>query len=250
MHQLFLVLTVFVAAAVEVVEMLTIVIGVGVTRGWRATSIGVIAGFAVLAGVVAVLGPALTLMPIDVLRALVGILLLLFGLQWLRRPIFRIADAGLIPSGAAGQVDEEDRPPAHGFDWTAFALSFKGVVLEGLEVAFIVVTFGVATGELPLGIVGAVAAFVIVGGAGALAHSWIRRTPEQGLKLVVGLLLVTYGTFWAGEGLGVAWPGGDLAILFILAGYTALVAFALWLTERALHPDRQVRNGLLHGSGG
>ncbi len=247
MHQAFLILTVFVAAAVEVVEMLTIVIGVGVTRGWRATGVGVVAGFLVLAGVVAVLGPALTLMPIGVLRALVGILLL-FGLQWLRRPIFRIADTGLIPSGDAGEVDEEDRLPEHGFDWTAFALSFKGVVLEGLEVAFIVVTFGVATGELPLGIIGAVAAFVIVGGAGAIAHSWIRRTPEQGLKLVVGLLLVTYGTFWAGEGLGVAWPGGDLAILVLLADYVALALLALRVTQRALHPERQLWDGLLHGS--
>lgn len=235
MHAVFLFVAVFLAAAVEVVEMVTILLGVGLTRGWRATAVGGIVGFALLAAVVAVLGATLTLIPIDPLRVLVGTLLLLFGLQWLRKPTLRLALYGF--AGPAHLAFEEaEELVVLGFDWTAFALSFKGVVLEGLEVIFIVVTFGVATGDLALGIVAAAAAFLIVGGAGALAQRWIRLMPRQVLKLVVGLLLTSYGTFWAGEGLGATWPFGDLTILVILAGYGLLVVLALVAVRRSLRP--------------
>ena len=238
MHAVVLFVAVFLAAAVEVVEMVTIILGVGLSRGWRATAIGGIVGFALLALVVAVLGATLTLIPIDPLRVLIGTLLLLFGLQWLRKPTLRLALYGL--AGPAHlEADESEDPSVAGFDWTAFALSFKGVVLEGLEVIFIVVTFGVATGDLTLGIVAAVAAFLIVGGAGALAQHWIRLMPRQVLKLVVGLLLTSYGTFWAGEGLGATWPLGDLTILVILAGYSLLVALGFVAVRRSLRPSSE-----------
>jgi uncharacterized membrane protein len=225
MHTLFLIVTVFLAAAVEVVEMVTIVVGVGATRGWRATLVGCGAGLFVLAVIVGVLGTALTFVPIGVLRAVVGSLLLLFGLQWLRKSILRISQSGW--AKRPQEVDEEDEGLGDrhrtGFDWTAFALSFKGVVLEGLEVAFIVVAFGAATGQLALGVVGAVAAFVVIGVAGAVARRRVERVPSKALKFVVGLLLVSYGTFWGAEGLGVRWPLGDFAIL-VLIGYYGLVS--------------------------
>lgn len=234
MHTLFLIVTVFLAAAVEVVEMVTIVVGVGATRGWRATMIGCGVGLLVLAAIVGALGTALTYVPINVLRAVIGALLLLFGLQWLRKSIFRISQSGWMkrPQG----VDDEDEGPLDhprpGFDWTAFALSFKGVVLEGLEVAFIVVAFGVTTKHLGLGVIGAAAAFALVGAAGALARRRVERVPGKALKFVVGLLLVSYGSFWGAEGLGVKWPLGDFAIL-VLIGYYAVIS---WAALRLLRP--------------
>jgi uncharacterized membrane protein len=236
MHSLFLVITVFLAAAVEVVEMVTIVVGVGATRGWRATMIGCAAGLVVLAVIVGALGTALTYVPINVLRAVIGALLLLFGLQWLRKSIFRISRTGWAKQPQ--EIDEEDEGLAdaqrRGFDWTAFALSFKGVVLEGLEVAFIVVAFGAATGQLLLGVIGAVAAFVVVGVAGVVARRRVERVPGKALKFVVGLLLVSYGTFWGAEGLGLKWPLGDFAILVLIAYYGLISWLALWLLERAV----------------
>lgn len=233
MHSLFLILTVFLAAAVEVVEMVTIVVGVGATRGWRATMVGVGAGLVVLAVVIGGLGTALQYVPIGVLRAVVGALLLLFGLQWLRKATFRIGQTGWAKQ--PHEVDEEGDGPGgrrEGFDWTAFALSFKGVVLEGLEVAFIVVAFSAATRQLLLGVIGAAASFVVVGSAGALARRYLERVPGKGLKFAVGILLVTFGTFWGAEGLGVAWPLGDLAILYLLVFYLAVAVTALLLLRR------------------
>jgi uncharacterized membrane protein len=242
MHTLFLIVTVFLAAAVEVVEMVTIVVGVGATRGWRATMIGCGAGLLVLAVIVGVLGTALTYVPIDVLRAVIGALLLLFGLQWLRKAIFRISRTGWTKQ--IQEADEEDERVADGrrpaFDWTAFALSFKGVVLEGLEVAFIVVAFGAATGHLALGVIGAAAAFIVVGVAGAVARRRVERVPGKALKFVVGLLLVSYGTFWGAEGLGMEWPLGDFAIL-VLLGYYAIVSWGAVRLLGAAAPDRAQR---------
>ena len=232
MHAALLLVAIFLAAAVEVVEMVTILLGVGLTRGWRATAVGGVVGFVVLALIVAVLGSTLTLIPINALRVLVGTLLLLFGLQWLRKPVMRLGEWGLGTSGLGEETVDE--AAVVGFDWTAFTLSFKGVLLEGLEVIFIVVTVGVAGGHLLLGVVGAAAAFAVVGGSAALAQRWIRLMPRQLLKLVVGLLLTSYGTFWAGEGLGATWPFGDLTILVILAGYGLLAAVALLVVRRRL----------------
>jgi uncharacterized membrane protein len=176
------------------------------------------------------LGTALTAIPIDVLRLIVGTLLLIFGLQWLRKGISRVAAKGL-----AG--DEEDieadsgGETRFGLDWTAFVLSFKGVLLEGLEIAFIVVTFGSASKHIWVGALGGGSALVLLAGLGVVFHGHLSRIPRSVLILVVGLLLSTFGTFWSVEGLSIGWPGGDLAIP-VLLGYYASVAAALVVVLR------------------
>ena len=225
-------ITTFLASAVEAIEMVTIVVGVGATRGWRATWVGVVAGFAVLAVLVVVLGLALTAVPIGPLRIVVGGLLLVFGLQWFRKGVRRVAARGL----AGIQLSEEDEGPERRgdrFDWTAFVLSFKGVVLEGLEVAFIVVSFGASAGQLGAGIIGGAAAVIVIGGIGALLRRFVTRIPRSFLQLVVGVLLTTFGTFWALEGIGVAWPGGDAAIIWLLLLYLSTAAANIALERRA-----------------
>src|ERR1700730_54530 len=208
----FVLLTTFLASSVEAIEMVTIVVGVGATRGWRATLLGTGSGFLVLAVIVAVFGLALSAIPIGPLRLLVGALLLVFGLQWFRKGIARVAARGLAGM-RAGATEEEVEWTGPGFDWTAFVLAFKGGVLEGLEVAFIVVTFGVASNQLSVAVIGGVGAGVIVGALGAALQPFVMRIPRSLLQLVVGTLLTTFGTFWALEGLGIAWPAGDGAIL-------------------------------------
>jgi len=225
-------LTTFLASAVEAIEMVTIVVGVGATRGWRATVVGVVAGFAVLAVLVVALGLALTAVPIGPLRVVVGGLLLVCGLQWFRKGVKRVAARGL----AGIQLATEDEGPewtGEGFDWTAFVLAFKGVVLEGLEVAFIVVSFGASAGQLGVAVTGGVAAVVVIGGIGALLRRFVMQIPRSFLQLVVGVLLTTFGTFWALEGIGVAWPGGDAAIVGLLLLYLSTAAGNIALERRA-----------------
>ena len=217
-------ITTFLASAVEAIEMVTIVLGVGATRGWRSTLVGAGAGFLVLAVVVAAFGLALSAVPIGPLRLVVGSLLLVFGLQWFRKGVRRVAARGL----AGIQVDHEEEEPewtGEGLDWTAFVLAFKGVLLEGLEVAFIVVSFGASAHQLGVAVIGGVGALVVIGALGAALQGPVRRIPRSLLQLVVGILLTTFGSFWALEGLGVEWPAGDGAILGLLALYvlTALV---------------------------
>jgi Ca2+/H+ antiporter, TMEM165/GDT1 family len=224
-------ITTFLASAVEAIEMVTIVLGVGATRGWRATLIGAAAGFAVLAVVVAALGLALSSIPIGPLRLIVGALLLVFGLQWFRKGVRRVAAHGLAGIG----MHPEDEPPEWsgvGFDWTAFVLSFKGVVLEGLEVAFIVVSFGANANELGAAVVGGVGAVVIIGAVGVILQRLVTRIPRSFLQLVVGILLTTFGTFWAIEGLGVEWPAQDGAIIGLLALYLLTAATYITIERR------------------
>ena len=217
------VITTFLASAVEAIEMATIVLGVGATRGWRSTLFGVAAGFAILAVTVVVLGAALTALPIGPLRVLVGAVLLLFGLQWFRKGIARVAAHGL--AGYQGHLDEEEPVPEHGVDWVAFTLAFKGVLLEGLEVAFIVVTFGASAGRLGPAIAAGAAALVVVGAVGIAVKRLVARIPRSFLQLIVGTMLTAFGTFWALEGLGANWPQSDLDIALLLAFY-ALAALA------------------------
>jgi uncharacterized membrane protein len=213
--------TTFFASAVEAIEMAAIVVGVGVVRGWRSTLIGAAVGFVVLAVLGAGLGTALTALPIDTLRLVIGGLLLVFGLQWLRKAVERVARKGF--AGDEEDVDAElDRGTRFGLDWTAFVLSFKGVLLEGLEIAFIVVTFGAASKQIWVGAIGGALALVIVGGIGFVFRDALTRIPRSVLILVVGLLLSTFGTFWSAEGLHIDWPGGDLALPVLLALYTAV----------------------------
>jgi len=223
MSAFFLVLSSFLACAVEMVEALTIVLAAGLARGWRASLTGVGAATAVLAAVVVVLGPALTVIPLSSLRLVVGGLLLVFGMQWLRKAILRASGFKALHDEDAifARELEEARAAGHatreGIDWYGFTLAFKGVLLEGLEVAFIVLTFGSSQGSIPLAAAGAVAALVIVAGAGLVVRAPLAKVPENTMKFAVGVMLTSFGIFWSGEGAGVSWPGSDAALLAILA---------------------------------
>ena len=222
----FLVLSTFLASAVEVVETLTIVLAIGVTRGWRATLIGVAAAVIALTAVVAALGPALTVIPIERVRLVVGALLLVFGLQWLRKAILRASGfKALHDEEAAFAAElEQARAAGHeeraGLDWYAFTLCFKATLLEGLEVAFIVLTFGASQGSVPLAALGAGAAVIVTASIGAAVRAPLARVPENTIKFVVGVMLTTFGIFWATEGAGAKWPGGDISLLAVLAFVT------------------------------
>jgi uncharacterized membrane protein len=232
-------LAAFLACLVEMVEALTIVLAVGVVRGWRSPLLGVGAATLVLAVIVAILGPALRLVPIDTLRLVVGALLLAFGLQWLRKAILRAGGYKALhdeeEAFKEGRAEAEAAAPAgrQAIDWYSFTVAFKGVLLEGLEVAFIVVTFGGTQRRLDVAIVAAALALVVVLIAGLVLRAPLARVPENTIKFVVGLLLTTFGVFWAGEGTGVKWPGSDLALPVIL-GFLAVVAAILtrWLRDR------------------
>jgi uncharacterized membrane protein len=223
-------ITTFLAAAVEFIEMVIIVVGVGSVRGWRSTWLGAAAGGAVLAVVVLVLGTALTFVPIGGLRLVIGSLLLVFGLQWFRKGISRVSASGL--RGMGTRSASAEGIPADGVDWTAFVLSFKGVLLEGLEVALIVVSFGATARAFPTAILGAVAALLVIAGAGLLARGVVQRIPRSALQLLVGTLLASFGTFWAVEGLGITWPGGDTAILALIAWYVLAAAWYIGRLRR------------------
>jgi len=231
---------VFLACTVEAVEALTIVLAVGVSRGWRSAIQGVLAGLVTLAVVVAALGPALTAIPLGALRLLVGGLLLVFGLGWLRKAILRASGYKALHDEDAIYAREliAARAAAHSgrfvvHDWYAFTLSFKGVVLEGLEVAFIVVTFGSNQGNVPLATLAAASAVLLVVVAGVLIREPLARVPENTLKFAVGVLLTSFGTFWAAEGAGIDWPGADAAILAMVAVTTAAaLSFTLLLRRR------------------
>jgi uncharacterized membrane protein len=228
----FLVLSSFLASAVEMVEALTIVLAAGITRGWRSSLTGVAAATVALAAVVGALGPALTLVPLDTLRLVVGSLLLVFGLQWLRKAILRASGFKALhdETEAFAREVEEARQAGHeeraGLDWYGFVLSFKGVFLEGLEVAFIVLTFGSTQGSIPLAAVGAAAALVIVASVGIAVRAPLARVPENAMKFTVGVMLTTFGIFWTTEGVGAHWPGGDASLPGVL-GFVVVGSFAL-----------------------
>jgi uncharacterized membrane protein len=224
MRDLLLVLAVFLACAVEAVEALTIVLAVGLSRGWRSVVQGVAAGLLALAVIVAALGPALTLVPLNALRLVVGGLLLVFGLGWLRKAILRASGFKALHDENAIYARELAAARAAGRtrrasvdDWYAFTLSFKGVLLEGLEVAFIVLTFGSNQGSIPLAVLGAALAVVLVVIAGVAIRGPLARVPENTLKFAVGVLLTSFGTFWGAEGAGASWPGADAALLGVIA---------------------------------
>jgi uncharacterized membrane protein len=201
-------------------------------RGWRSPLIGVATATVALAAIVAALGPALTLVPIETLRLVVGALLLAFGLQWLRKAILR----------SSGHVDLHDEAEAFsrsraraataaseqrvGLDWYAFTVAFKGVLLEGLEVVFIVISFGSAQGRLGLAAAGAAAAVVLITLAGVLVRGPLERVPENTIKFAVGLLLTSFGCFWGAEGAGARWPGDELSLLGVI-GFLGLLSFVL-----------------------
>jgi uncharacterized membrane protein len=235
------------ASAVEFVEAFTIVLAMGLTRGWRSTIAGTVSALVLLAGVAVISGYALiNWFPESLLQFIVGTLLLVFGLQWLRKAILR--SSGLKALHDEEETFREETAAARaaaadtrfGLDWLGFVVSFKGVFLEGLEVIFIVITFGLNAHSMPTAIVGASIGGAIVLVAGLALHKPLSRVPENTIKFAVGLLLSTFGTFWAVEGLGVfkaereslQWAGGDAALLAVLALWCALS----WIAVRVLTP--------------
>ena len=212
----------FLAASIEVIEMVAIVIAVGATRQWRGALAGTLGGLVVLAVLIGGLGTALQQVPLSPIRVVVGALLLTFGLQWVRKGVRIVSRDGWTTGIGEQQVEEG---VGDGFDWTGFLLAFRGVSLEGLEVAVIVVAFGAADHAIASAAIGAVASVLLVGALGAASYRLVARIPRRALQLFVGALLTTFGTFWAAEGLGAEWPGGDLALLWLVAFYvTAALA--------------------------
>ncbi len=236
-----LALSVFLACTVEAVEALTIVLAVGSTRSWSSAMSGVGAAALALTVIVVALGPALTSLPINLLRVLVGGLLLIFGLQWLGKAILR--SAGLKAKHDELESFEQETRAARaagerhaGLDGYAFTIAFKGVLLEGLEVAFIVLTFGANQHRVALAAAAAALAVLMVVAAGLAAQAPLARVPENTMKFAVGVMLSSFGMFWGAEGAGASWPGGDAALLVIIPAML-LVGFVMTkILSRSTHP--------------
>ncbi|HEY1168113.1 MAG TPA: hypothetical protein VGE81_03890 [Candidatus Limnocylindrales bacterium] len=235
----------FLASSVEFVEAVTIVLAVGVTRQWRSTLIGVLTALVALALLVGIFGTAIVLfVPIGVVRLVVGGFLLIYGLQWLTKAVLRAGgarakhDETAIYEREIAALRAEPPVPATGMDWISFTVATKGVLLEGLEVAFIVVTFGASAGMLGPAAAGAAAAGALVLGIAFLVHRPLAAVPENGLKFAVGVMLTGFGTFWAGEGIGIDWPAGDAAILALLAGYLLLALLSAYLVRTRFSTGR------------
>jgi len=229
----------FLASLVEAVEALTIVLAVAIVRGWRPAGLGAVAGLLVLALIVVALGPLLDRVPLNVLQIAIGILLLLFGMRWLRKAILRAAGIIALHDETAAfasetaelreQARRQEQRHEQRLDWLAGLASFKAVLLEGLEVVFIVIAVSAGRGVLLPVSAAAFAACLLVALSGVVLHRPLARVPENALKFAVGVMLSAFGLFWTGEGFGVAWPGADLAILAFIALFlgTALACVAL-----------------------
>jgi uncharacterized membrane protein len=227
-------IAVFLACAVEAVEATTIVLAAGTARDWRSAGTGSVAAGGVLAVIVAVLGPAVSHIPLTALRVVVGALLLVFGLQWLRKAILRASghkslhdEAKLYAEHLAEAKGQQARRSILAPDWYGFTLAFKGVLLEGLEVVFIVLTFGANAKNVGLAAIAAICAVVLVAGAGFAIKAPLARVPENTMKFVVGIMLTSFGVFWGAEGAGAHWPGTDAALLVIIP---AIALFGIGLT--------------------
>jgi len=231
------VLAAFLSSLVEAVEALTIVLAVATVRGWRPAGLGAVAGLATLALIVLTLGPLLDRVPLHALQLAIGVLLLLFGMRWLRKAILRAA--GVIPlhdealAFATGTAALREQAH-HGtrLDWLAGLASYKAMLLEGLEVVFVVIAVGAGRGLLVPASIGALAACALVAAVGFAVRRPLARVPENTLKFTVGVMLSSFGVFWTGEGLGVPLPGEDLAIL----GFAALFLIAALAVVRLVRP--------------
>jgi uncharacterized membrane protein len=226
-------LSVFLACAVEAVEAVTIVLAAGTARDWKSAFRGVAAGLLTLALIIGIAGPAISRLPISSLRILVGGLLLVFGLQWLRKAILRSSGHKALHDEDQIFRDEVAAARAVGKvsrigidDWYAFTLSYKGVLLEGLEVAFIVLTFGTIQHQVGLASIAAITAVVIATIAGFVLAKPLSRVPENAMKFSVGILLTSFGIFWGAEGSGAKWPGDNWAVLGLI-GFVSTLSFAL-----------------------
>ena len=224
------------AVAIEMLEALAIVLAVGMVRGFRDALLGAFAAVVAVVLLCLAVGPALLGgADLSVLRVIVGTLLLLFGLEWMRKGILRMAGRRRRSSSYEEFIEERetlDAGPAAGGgpDWAARLVAFKGVFLEGLEVGLIVLALGGTPGRLTPALLGTAVALVLVAAIGLLLHAPLRRLPETQLKLGVGVALTSFGTFFTAEGLGVDWPLGDLALLYI----AALFAGTAWLAVHRL----------------
>ena len=235
----------FAASLVEVVEAFTIVLAVAAVRGWRPATLGTAAALGALGLLVVVLGPLLGRMPLHLLQFVIGVLLLLFGMGWLRKAVLR--SAGVIPlhdedaafAAETEHLAEEARRKDTSLDWIAGFAAFKAVLLEGLEVIFIVIAVGAGRGLLWPACLGALAACAAVLAGGVLIHRPLSQVPENTLKFGVGVMLSAFGVFWTGEGLGVAWPGQDLALLVFAVLFLATgIATASGLRRPAMEMPR------------
>jgi uncharacterized membrane protein len=228
----------FLASLVEAVEALTIVLAVATVRGWKPAGLGAAAGITALVLIVVGLGPLLSLVPVHLLQLTIGVLLLLFGLRWLRKAILRAA--GVIPlhdeakifNAETSELREQARRHDARLDWLAALTSFKAVLLEGLEVVFIVLAIGAGGALLIPAGAGALGACLLVAVAGLVVHRPLARVPENTLKFAVGVMLSAFGMFWTGEGLGVAWPGADLAIVAFAALFSVIALIAIVVVRR------------------
>jgi uncharacterized membrane protein len=239
-------IAVFLACAVEAVEATTIVLAAGTARDWRSALSGMLAAIVVLAIVVALLGPAVSAVPLRGLRLIVGALLLIFGLQWLRKAILRASGyqalhdedkiyAEQLAAAAARERARAGLMP----DWYGFTLSFKGVLLEGLEVVFIALTFGSNARDVGLAAIAAGCAVAVVAAAGVAVRAPLSRVPENTMKFVVGIMLTAFGTFWGAEGAGASWPGSDVALLAIVPAVTAFGLIMVAVMRAAPGGSRQ-----------
>ena len=232
-------LAVFLACTVEAVEATTIVLAAGTARDWRSASAGVISGLVVLAVIVGALGPSLSYVPLRGLRLAVGGLLLIFGLQWVRKAILRASGHKALHDETEiyrKQLAAAQNAPAAGrwavSDWYAFTLSFKGVLLEGLEVAFIVLTFGTNQHDIPLAVLAAASAVLVVVFLGFVVRAPLARVPENTMKFIVGVMLTSFGMFWGAEGAGARWPGSDVSLLVIIPVLAVLTLGIVALLRR------------------
>ncbi len=232
------VLAAFLSSLVEAVEALTIVLSVATVRGWRPAGLGALAGLASLALIVLALGPLLDRVPLHALQLVIGVLLLLFGMRWLRKAILRAAgviplhDEALTFATETAALREQARHHGTRLDWLAGLASCKAMLLEGLEVVFVIIAVGGGSGLLVPASIGALAACALVAALGFAMHRPLARVPENTLKFTVGVMLSAFGVFWTGEGLGVPWPGEDLAIL----GFAALFLIAAVAAVRLVRP--------------
>jgi Ca2+/H+ antiporter, TMEM165/GDT1 family len=238
------VLAAFLASLVEFVEALTVVLAVGTTRGWRPALAGAGVALLTLAVLVVALGPALARIPLAVVQLVVGTLLLLFGLRWLRKAILRAAGFVALHDETAAYAAETDllshtpRRLLAGWDTVALGASFKIVMLEGIEVVFIVIAIGAVSGLFVPASLGAAAALLLVAVLGIVLHRPLARIPENMLKFLVGVLLSAFGAFWVGEGAGLAWPGADWSILALIAAFLALSLLLVVLCRARIEIER------------